>query len=108
MRTEHTHAAGGETAMVVVLGSKVAAIGRPAPLAADTDTFGFPLTSRNRCGSPVQDTLEMTLRTVIESVGGEQWHGFTVSYTWRSAERRIHWLAESVAARCGSMPMTSP
>jgi hypothetical protein len=74
-----------------------AAIGRPAPVAADTDMFGFPLTTSNQYGTRVLDTLEMTLQTATESVGGEEWHGFTVAYTWRSAERRIHWLAESVA-----------
>ncbi len=73
------------------------AIGRPAPVSADTDIFGFPLTTSNQYGTRVQDTLEMTLQAATEAVGGEQWHGFTVAYTWRSAERRIHWLTESVA-----------
>lgn len=74
-----------------------AAIGRPAPVAADTDMFGFPLTTSNQYGMRVQDTLEMTLQAATEAVGGEQWHGFTVAYTWRSSKRRIHWLTESVA-----------
>lgn len=73
------------------------AIGRCAPVAADSDMFGFPLIVANRSGSTVEDELEMRLAPASATVDGEDWRGFTVAYTWRSRERRIHWLYESVA-----------
>jgi len=51
------------------------AIGRPAPVATDTDMFGFPLTTSNRYGMRVQDTLEMTLQAATEAVGANSGTG---------------------------------
>lgn len=74
-----------------------AAFGRCAPVAADSDMFGFPLIVGQRSGAVVEDRLEMRLAATAETVGGEDWRGFTVVYAWRSRERRINWLYESVA-----------
>lgn len=73
------------------------AVGRCAPVAADSDMFGFPLIVGNHSGGTVEDQLEMRLAPATEAIGGEDWRGFTVAYTWRSTTRQINWLYESVA-----------
>ena len=73
------------------------AIGRPAPIASDTDMFGFPLMTKNSIRDRIEDRLELRLSPAKEIVGGEEWRGFTIQYTWRSSSRQIHWLYESVA-----------
>jgi len=76
------------------------AVGYAAPLQQKTDMFGFPLLAA-LSGSFV-DKLRILFRPRTMVVGPDIYRGFEVSYQWQSAERKIHWLQESVAlAPCG-------
>lgn len=75
------------------------AIGLCAPVQQDRDMFLFPRLATNF--GEVRDTLELRLEPRTETMNGDDYHGFSVSYTFRSEARAIHWLLESVAIAPG-------
>lgn len=71
------------------------AIGRCAPIQSDLDLFGFPRISTAK--GEVRDRLNIWFAAQSQTVGGEEYMGFAVSYEWKSESRQIHWLYESIA-----------
>jgi len=75
------------------------AVGVCAPLRQDRDMFLFPRLAPK--SGEVRDTLEVRLEPRMQTLNGEDYYGFSVSYAFRSDSRAIHWMLESVAIAPG-------
>ncbi|HEY3330997.1 MAG TPA: hypothetical protein VGK19_13300 [Capsulimonadaceae bacterium] len=77
----------------------LAAIGTCAPVKQDVDVFLFPQLSAMR--GEVEDELDVAIEPRSITLNGETYHGFSIGYAFRSTERSIHWLLESVGIAPG-------
>ncbi len=78
---------------------KLEAVAIQLPLKADLDRFGFPQLAQNV--EKGRDTLELLFEAQEQSLEGESYYGFSLSYHWSSSIAKIHWLYESVAIAPG-------
>ncbi len=74
---------------------KLEALGRSSPVKSDLDMFGFPQLATSSANS--SDRLSIHFEPKTLELDGEDYAGFSVSYSWSSHHREIHWMYESVA-----------
>lgn len=72
------------------------AVGLAAPVSQNQDLFHFPQIAA-RATPTVSDILNVHIIERNESVGGEHYCGFEITYEFISDTRKIHWMYESIA-----------